>query len=100
VLRADRAAYLNTWEAATTPPPTLTETLQLPFTAFRQEVVLLDVAGDGQSAQGVVVVHAQVDGAEFPEEGRLLAVTFVLQEGEWRMASRERTGPDLRFPPP
>ena len=35
----------TTWETTYTPPATLTETLQLPFTAYRQEVVRLDVAG-------------------------------------------------------
>jgi len=100
VLRADREAYLDTWETNYTPPAALTETLQLPFTAYRQEVVRLDVAGDGQSARGVVLVHAQVDGAEYPEDGRLYAVTFVLEEGRWRMAGRERTEPALSFPPP
>ncbi len=100
VLRAGMEAFLDTWETTYTPPAALTETLQLPFTAYRQEVVRLDVAGDGQSARGVVLVHARVDGAEYPEDGRLFGVTFALEEGRWRMAGRERTEPSLSFPPP
>ena len=99
VLRADLSAYLDTYEPQYTPSPTQTETLQLPFTAYQQEMVRLDMAGDGQSAQGVVLVHAQLDGGDFPENGRLFAVTFVQREGQWRMVSRQPTEPVLTLPP-
>jgi hypothetical protein len=63
-------------------------------------MVRLEVADDGQSAQGVILVHAQLDGGDFAENGRLFAVTFVRREGEWRMVGRQRTEPVLAFPPP
>jgi hypothetical protein len=100
ILRADLVDYLRTYEAAYTPPPTLTGMLQLPFTSYQQEVVRLDLAGDGQVAEGVVLVHAQLDGSEYPEDGRLFAVTFALRDGQWRMVSRKPTEPALSLPPP
>ncbi len=100
VLRADMEAYLETWDRTHEPSSTLVGMLQLPFTAYWQEVVRLDVAADGQSAQGVIAAHAEVDGSEYAEDGRLVAVTFVLQGGVWSMASREPMEPSLGFPPP
>ena len=100
VLRADMEAYLETWDRTHEPSSGLVGMLQLPFTAYWQEVVRLDVAADGQSAQGVIATHAEVDGSEYAEDGRLVAVTFVLQGGEWSMASREPMEPSLSFPPP
>ena len=100
VLRADRIAYLATWEATHVPLSTLTGTLQLPFTTYRQEFVRLDVTSDGQGAQGMVTLHAQVDGSEYPEDGRLFAVMFVLQDGQWTMTGRVPAEPALSFPPP
>jgi hypothetical protein len=100
VLRADLSAYLDTYEPQYTPSPTQAETLQLPFTAYQQEMVHLEVTDDGQSAQGVILVHARLDGGDFPENGRLFAVAFVRREGQWRMVSRQPTEPVLAFPPP
>jgi hypothetical protein len=100
VLRADADGYLATFGASYAPPATLGETLQLPFTAYEQEVVRLDVAEDGQSAQGVVWLHAQVAERDFAEDGRLWAVTFALEQGRWQMVSREATQWVPELPPP
>jgi hypothetical protein len=100
VLRADLSGYLGTCEADYAPPTTLAEALQLPFTSYRQEVVRLDLADDGQSADGVVLLHAQVDGDEYPEDGQLFAMTFALREGRWQLVSRQPTEQALGLPPP
>jgi hypothetical protein len=98
VLRADALAYWGTLDPGAVSPATLTQTLQLPMTEYRQELVRLDVTGDGQAAQGIVVVHAQVADGVFAEDGRLFAVAFVLKDGLWRMAHREPAQPVLGLP--
>jgi len=99
ILEADVEAYEGTWAGLHSPSTTQAGHLLLRFSEYRQEVIRLDVAPDGQGAQGVVVVHAQVDGSDF-EDGRLFGVTFVLQSGDWRMAGREPMEPSLSLPPP
>ena len=76
------------------------ELLLPPFTSYRQEIARLDVSDDGLHAEGVVLLHAQVAGGEFADDGQLFAVTFVQTERGWLMSSREPTWPHLALPQP
>jgi hypothetical protein len=102
VLRTDVAGYLDTLEPlyAGAVEATVEETLQIPFTAYHQEVERLEVADDGLSAQGVVLIQAQVAEGAFAGDGWLFAVRFTSTTGGWRMSSREPTEPVLALPPP
>jgi hypothetical protein len=77
ILLADKSGYLDTISPAYVSNTPITDTLQLPFTTSAQEVVKLDVADDGLSAEGVILVHAQVANGSFAEDGRLFAVDFA-----------------------
>jgi hypothetical protein len=114
ILRADGDAYLATLEAAYAQDVAVEDLLQLPFTAFQQEVVRLDVAADGLSAEGIVLVHAQVlilppaalrlqggtrEGV-YSDDGQLFAVKFVKAGTRWGMSNRTPTRADLSLPPP
>ena len=100
VLRADPGAYLNTVGPASglARDEEVQETLQPPFVAYEQELVHLDLSGDGLRAEGAVLVHAQVAEGEFPEDEPLFAVTFVQVDGQWLMSSREPMESVLFFP--
>ena len=111
VLRADATAYRETLDPAyaLSLGSEVEAALQMPFTAYRQEIVRLDVADDGLSAKGVVLLHVQVaDGAvgpgaydeAFAQDGRLFAVTFTKVGGQWLMSRREPTEPVLSLPLP
>jgi hypothetical protein len=97
VLRADTTGYLDTFDPAQAPhdPNGL---LQLPFTEFRQELVRLDVAGNGLSALGTVLLHAQVASGAFADDNRLFSVIFARVGDLWLMASREPVEPQLSVP--
>jgi hypothetical protein len=103
VLRADVDAYLDTLEPAYAArvAASVAETLQMPFTAYQREVVRLEVADDGLSAQGVVLVRDQVadGGVRAADNGRLFAVTFSKAADGWRMSGQEPTAPVLALPP-
>lgn len=73
--------------------------LQTPFRAYRQEMVRLDVADDGLSAEGVVLLHAEVVDAEYPRDGELSGVSFRKVDGRWLMASSDLTEVMLALPP-
>jgi hypothetical protein len=90
VLRADLGAYLDTIDPASALDVAVERALQLPLTAYGQEVVRLDVASDGLSAQGVVLVHGQVAGGVLADDGQLFAVAFVRTGEQWRMSAKER----------
>lgn len=97
ILVAHSDAYLETVAADGALALRPAALLEIPFTSYRQEVVRLDVAADGLSAEGVVLVHAQVipGGNEaYANRGNLFAVTFVREaagDPRWRMASRRQT---------
>ena len=97
ILRADGAAYRATLDRAFAGRE---ERLELPFTAYWQEVVRLDLTDDGRRAEGVVLLHAQTADAPFADDGRLFAVAFARADGGWRMVAREPTRPRLALPPP
>jgi len=101
VLRADARAYRDTlapaWALAL--GRTLTETLSLPFVAYRQELVRLDLSDDGLHARGMVVVHARLADGESPEDGHLFVVTFIRIGDRWLMQGRAPVEPALDLPP-
>jgi hypothetical protein len=99
ILRADAAAYLETLALAYPREAAVEELLQTPFVAYEQEVVRLDVADDGLSAWGVVLIHAQVADDVFPGDGQLATVTFVKTAEGWRMAAQEPAEKALSLPP-
>jgi hypothetical protein len=45
------------------------------------------------------LLHAQVADGEFPDDGRLFALTFTKVGGRWLMSSRESIEPHLALPP-
>jgi hypothetical protein len=77
----------------------LDELLLPPYTEYWQELVRLDVADDGQSAQGMVALHAQTAGGQPAEDGHLFAVQFVKGPDGWRMSGRKATEPEIVMPP-
>jgi hypothetical protein len=99
ILRADAPAYLETLAPAYAGEAGVEELLQTPFVAYEQEVVRLDVADDGLSAQGVVLIHAQVADGVTSGDGQLAAVAFVKTAEGWRMAARGPAEKALSPPP-
>jgi len=110
LLRADRSAYQATLDRGSAPAlqARIEETIGLPLTDYWQELVRLDVADDGQSAAGVVLVHGRVAGGDFAGDGRLLAVRFVRDStttpapgtgGRWLLAECEPAEPEIIMPP-
>ncbi len=101
ILRADASAYRQTLDPAyaLALDSAVEEALQMPFTAYRQEIVRLDTADDGLGAHGAVLLHAQVAGSVFADDGQLFAVTFTKAGGNWLMSNREPLEPVLALPP-
>lgn len=101
ILRADADAYRDTLEPTSilALDAAVEETLAPPFTAYEQEVVGLDLSDDHLSAEGTVLVHAQVADGEFPDAGQIIAVTFVRMGSRWLMTSRAPANPILLLPP-
>jgi len=97
ILRADEDAYRATLDRTFTGRE---ERLELPFTAYWQEVVRLDLTDDGRRAEGVVLLHARTADAPFADDGQLFAVVFARAAEGWRMVAREPTLPRLTLPPP
>jgi len=101
ILRADPGAY----RATLTPVGALALEVQaaaefrLPLTSYRQEIVRLDMADDGQSATGVVLVHARTVDGDFAGDGQLFAVRLVKAGGRWLLSGREPTQPEFLMPP-
>jgi hypothetical protein len=105
ILRADRDAYLDTVapDSVLAADQAVKERLQPPFTSYHQEVVRLDVADNGQSAQGAVLLHARLAGRGIGQDfadGQLFRVAFAKSAGRWRMAHREPMLEALSWPPP
>jgi hypothetical protein len=105
VLTADAGAYLSTVRPTTAlaEEKVVADRLGSPFTAYRQEVVRLDVADDGLSAQGVVLIHSElaqelaclmapVCHETMTEDGQLQTVTFARTQDGWLMTSRAAVG--------
>lgn len=102
ILRADAEAYGATLQAGSelAQAGAVAERLAPPFRGYRQEVVRLDISGDGLRAWGTVLLHADVYEGDFAAvDGRLFAVEFVQERGRWLMSGRERTEPSLKSPP-
>ena len=99
ILRADPRAY----RATLTPADALTLEVQsaalfrLPLTSYRQEIVRLETADDGQSATGVVLVHGRTVDGEL--DGQLFTVRFVKAGDRWLLSGREPTDPEFVMPP-
>jgi hypothetical protein len=100
VLRADAEAYADTLDpsSALARNEAVQEALYPAFTAYRQEVVRLDLAGDGNSAEGMLLLHAQVAEGSFAGDGQLQTVEFTKTSQGWRMAARDREQVVLSLP--
>lgn len=100
VLRADTGAYLATLDPAFVPilDAAVGEKLRLPFVAYKQELVRLDVSDDGSRAEGVVLLHADLVDGEAPGAGQLFAVNFSKVGNHWLLSSREPKTTDLSLP--
>ncbi len=100
ILRADPRAY----RATLAPADALALEVQalaafrLPLTSYLQEIVRLDVADDGQSATGVVLVHGHAIDGELGD-GRMFSVKLVKAGDHWFLSSREPTEPEFVMPP-
>jgi len=100
VLRADWGTY----RATLAPADTLALEVQaaaefrLALTSYRQEVVRLDLADNGQSATGVVLVHGRTTDGDFPGDGRLFAVKLTRAGDGWLLSSRKPIRPELVMP--
>jgi hypothetical protein len=101
VLRADPRAYRTTLTPANAPALEVqaAAAIRLPLTSYRQEIVRLDVADDGQSATGVVLVHGRTVDGDFPDDGRLYAIKLVKVGDHWLLSSREPIEPQFMMPP-
>jgi hypothetical protein len=101
ILRADDDAYLDTLDPTSmlAQGAAVEDKLAPPLTAYQQEIVRLDLSDDGFSANGVVLVHAQVAGSDLPEDGRLFEVRFVRAGSRWLLSDRQSTEPILALPP-
>jgi len=91
VRRADVDAYRRTLDSDSplAADDAVAEALRPAYTVYRQELVRLDVTGDGQSAQGTVLLHAAtVDGAP-RGDGQLFAVAFAHGPDGWQLFRRE-----------
>jgi len=101
ILRADPRAY----RATLTPASALAlevrvaAEFRLPLTGYRQELVRLGIAGDGQSATGVVLIHGHTIDGSFPGDLRLFAVKLVKAGNRWLLSGREPTQPEFVMPP-
>ena len=101
ILRADPLAY----RATLTPVEALDLDLyaaaafHLPLTSYWQEIVRLDVADDGQSAAGIVLVHGRMLDGDFPGDGRLFDVKLVKASDHWLLSSRRLTQREFVMPP-
>ena len=105
ILRADADAYRETLDHDYVHPVADDDLLQMPFTAFEQEVVRLDIAADGLGAHGMVLVHARLASPSsladppFEQDGELFAVVFANRNGQWRLSDRQPLDPTLPTPP-
>jgi hypothetical protein len=101
VLRADPRAYRTTLAPADAPALEVqaAAAIRLPLTSYRQEIVRLDVADDGQSATGVVLVHGRTVDGDFPDDGRLYAIKLVKVGDHWLLSSREPIERQFMMPP-
>ena len=102
VLRADANAYRATLDPAFAQSlgSDLDVDLQMPFTAYRQEVVRLDLAQDELRAEGLVQLHVELADGESPSNGRLFALSFVRVTDGWLVTGRGPAEPDLLLAPP
>jgi hypothetical protein len=101
ILRADAGAYRATLDPASglSLDAAVEDTLRPPFTTYRQELVRLDLAEDGRSAEGMVLLHAQVVDGDFPDDGRLFAMELIKVGSRWLVTSRQLVERDLSLPP-
>ncbi|MBN1136849.1 MAG: hypothetical protein JXM73_09695, partial [Anaerolineae bacterium] len=101
ILRADFHAY----QATLAPAGALgleiraVEEFRLPLTSYWQEIVRLEIADDGQSATGVVLVHGRTLDGELASDGQLFAIKLVKAGDRWLLSNREPTQPEFVMPP-
>jgi hypothetical protein len=102
VLIADADAYRRTLDPnyAKLLGDRVEEALQVPFVAYRQEVVRLDVHENGLGADAVVLVHARIADEVFDDDGQLSALRLIRATNGWQVASREPWASDLSLPLP
>lgn len=102
VLLADPDAYRRTLapDYAKLLGDTVEEALQVPFVAYRQEVVRLDVRENGMGADVVVLVHAGIADGVFDGDGQLSALRLVKSTSGWQVAGRGPWATDLSLPLP
>jgi hypothetical protein len=101
ILRADAAAFRATLDPASGLglDAAVEKVLRPSFTAYQQELVRLDLKDSNRTAQGVVLLHAQVADGDFPDDGRLFALTLIKVGSRWLVSSRQSADPDLSLPP-
>jgi hypothetical protein len=101
ILRADADAYRATLDPASAlvSDTAVQDRLQPPFSAYRQEVVRLDLSGDGLGAKGLVLVHGGLVDGDFPDDGRLFAATFVKRGDRWLASGWQAMAVVLSLPP-
>jgi hypothetical protein len=101
ILRADTKVYLATVDPASAlaSESVVAETLQPPWVTYQQEVVRLEMADDGRSAWGEVLVHSEVADGNFDDNEQLFSVVFVQAADRWLMSRREPLEPRLLMPP-
>ncbi len=101
ILRADAPAYGDSLVPASglAQPEAVARRLAPPFRVYEQELVRLDLADDGLTARGVVLIHVDLVDGDFDEDGRLFAVEFAQVGGRWLMSGRGATQTELAPPP-
>jgi hypothetical protein len=110
ILRADAGAYRSTLDpdSVLALDAEVEQILQLPFTAYRQEIVRLDLSADGRLAEGIVLAHVQLvedaagpsaQDADLLADGQLFAVSFTKTASDWVMSMKKPTEPVLLLPP-
>lgn len=97
VLLADAPAYLSAFGVESVPAD-VQAFLQLPFTSYGQELVRLDLSGDGQAAQALVLLHARTADGPYADDNRLFVVDLVKSRSRWLITGRAPAEPDLSPP--
>jgi hypothetical protein len=98
ILLADTRRYLKTLEQASPLRDTAEDRLITPFTSYQQEIVRLDLTGDGLRAQGVALVHAQAADEQVLENGQLFSLSFIKVMDQWSLSHRVPLTPTLVLP--
>lgn len=106
VLLADPAAYTETLSPGSglARETEVREALRLPYVAYRQEIVRLDLSADGDHAEGVVLLHADLaagaSSVRAPADGQLFRVILARTPDGWHLVDRESVEVTLALPAP